>query len=200
MIKNIVLDFGDIFFDLDKTATARAMQSFGLTQLTPELDLIFKTYEKGQVATTTFLAEVSTYFPKATHPDLIHAWNSILLDFPLYRLEFIEALAQEKTHRLFMLSNTNALHINEVRKKMGAENYLRFKRVFEAFYLSHEIGMRKPDRAIFEFILQQNDLVATETLFVDDTSENTHAAAKLGIKTWNLAVGQEDIIQLKSHL
>jgi len=200
MIKNIILDFGDIFINLDKEATAKAMQSFGFKQITPELDSLFKAYEKGTVSSEKFLFTISKHFPTATQNDLIHAWNAILLDFPLARLEFVEQLAQKNKYRIFLLSNTNDIHIESVKQKMGMENYNRFKNAFEVFYLSYEMGMRKPDTEIFEFVLQQNHLKPSETLFVDDTKENTNAAASLGILTWHLQVGKEDIMQLNSHL
>ncbi|MEM9363282.1 MAG: HAD family phosphatase [Bacteroidota bacterium] len=200
MIKNIILDFGDIFINLDKAATFRAMQSFGFKEITPELDALFKSYEKGDVSSDGFLDVVAEHFPMASQEDLIHAWNAILLDFPLHRLDFVEQLAQENTYRLFLLSNTNDIHIEFVKQQMGIEDYNRFKNAFEVFYLSYEMGMRKPDTEIFEFVLQQNELKASETLFVDDTKENTDAASSLGIATWNLLVGKEDITQLKSRL
>ncbi|MCJ7468363.1 MAG: HAD-IA family hydrolase, partial [Maribacter sp.] len=66
--------------------------------------------------------------------------------------------------------------------------------------LSHEIGLRKPDREIFQFVLDDNGLIAEETLFIDDSKENTDAASALGLHCWNLRVGQEDIIELNSKL
>lgn len=200
MIKNIILDFGDIFIDLDKPATAKAMEKFGFTSLTPDFESLFNNYEKGLVSSEAFLKQVSIYFPSASEQDLVNAWNAILKDFPDSRLEFVEALAQENKYRLFLLSNTNDIHIEFVKEQMGMEKFNRFKNVFEVFYLSYEMGMRKPDTEIFEFVLNDVDLIASETLFVDDTQENTDAAARLGIKTWNLQVGKEDITQLKSHL
>jgi putative hydrolase of the HAD superfamily len=83
---------------------------------------------------------------------------------------------------------------------MGDVKYHRFKNSFEHFYLSHEIQLRKPNADIYKFVLQENQLKPAETLFIDDTFENTEAASKLGIKTWHLRVGQEDIIELKSRL
>nr|WP_299344064.1 HAD family phosphatase [Allomuricauda sp.] len=200
MIKNIILDFGDIFINLDKAATARAMIPFGFMGITPELDSLFKEYEKGTVSSSKFLQEVSNAFPKATESDLINVWNAIFLDFPDSRLDFVEQLAQENQYRLFLLSNTNDIHIEYVKKTMGMDKYNRFKNAFEVFYLSYEMGMRKPELEIFEFVLQQNDLEPHETLFVDDTKENTDSASQLGIKTWNLLVGKQDITQLKSYL
>ncbi|THV59721.1 HAD family phosphatase [Flagellimonas alvinocaridis] len=200
MIKNIILDFGDVFINLDKPAIAREMIKFGFSGITPELSLLFLAYEKGALDSQKFLEQVSGYFPEAKEPDLIYAWNSILKDFPDKRLTFLEQLAKENQHRLFLLSNTNDLHIEYIKQQMGMEKFNRFKDVFEVFYLSYEMGMSKPDAEIFEFVLEQNDLTPSETLFVDDTKENTDAAAELGIHTWNLLVGQEDITQLKRYL
>lgn len=200
MIKNIILDFGDIFIDLDKSATSKALEKFGFETLTPELVHLFNTYEKGLITSTEFLKEVSNQFPTASERDFISAWNCILLDFPNYRLEFLEEFAAENRHRLFLLSNTNDIHIEYVKQKMGMSQFNRFKEPFEVFYLSYEMGMRKPDVEIFDYVLSENRLIASETLFVDDTKENTDAAASLGIQVWNLQVGKEDITQLKSHL
>lgn len=199
MIKNIIFDFGDVFIDLDKPATAREMVRFGFEGLTPELDELFKQYEKGTVSSKEFLSITGAVFPKATEKDLINAWNAILLEFPLERLEFVENLSLEGQHRLFLLSNTNEIHIEHEKKKLG-KRFDRFKKSFEKFYLSYEIGMRKPDTEIFEFVLNENQLIAEQTLFVDDTKENIETAASLGIKTWHLNVGLEDITALKKHL
>ncbi|MER3376761.1 MAG: HAD family phosphatase [Allomuricauda sp.] len=200
MIKNIILDFGDVLINLDKPATAREMLKFGFTGITPELDILFKNYEKGLVTSDHFLDTISNRFPQANMNDLINAWNAILQDFPEERLRFLENLAQANQHRLFLLSNTNDLHIECVKEQMGRMRFSRFKNAFEVFYLSYEIGMRKPDTEIFEFVLEKNQLSAQETLFVDDVKENTDAAANLGIHVWNLQVGEEDITQLNRYL
>lgn len=200
MIKNIIFDFGDVFLNLDKSAAAKALAAYGFIETTPELDLLFKDYEKGVISTEPFLNATKAVFPKATVPQLIAAWNSILLDFPLSRLEFLEQLASKNQYRLFLLSNTNELHIDFVRKQMGDPDYGRFKDCFEQFYLSYEMGMRKPDLEIFEYILHQNYLTAPETLFIDDTLENIETASTMGIKCWHLVVGKEEVTELKNHL
>lgn len=83
---------------------------------------------------------------------------------------------------------------------MGTKNYLAFKACFEAFYLSHEIHLRKPEPEIFKMILESHALKAEETLFIDDTKEHIEAAKNLGITTWHLKVNEEDIVELKSKL
>lgn len=200
MINNIIFDFGDIFINLDKEIVFREIQKFGNAVNIPELLGLSSALEVGAITPETFVKRLNAIFPNASSQEIIGIWNGMLLDFPDYRLNFLEKLAQENEYRLFLLSNTNVLHIEEVVKIMGEPNYNRFKNCFEQFYLSHEIQLRKPNADIFEFVLKENDLNPTETLFIDDTLENTEAASKLGIKTWHLSVGQEDITELKSRL
>ncbi len=200
MIKNIIFDFGDIFINLDKQAPFREMAKFGFSQMTPELDNLAKDYEKGLIESPIFLKEMQALFSNASQDQIKAAWNSIILDFPEYRLAFMEALTKENTYRLFLLSNTNDLHIQKVMESMGMERYQRFQNCFEKFYLSHEIKMRKPNAEIYEFVLEANGLREQETFFIDDTKENTESAAALGIQVWNLQVGEQDIIDLKNHL
>jgi putative hydrolase of the HAD superfamily len=45
------------------------------------------------------------------------------------------------------------------------------------------VGLRKPDRRIFDLILQQLGVAAGEAIFVDDFRANIDSAAALGIKT-----------------
>lgn len=201
MIKNIIFDFGDVFINLDKQIIFREMQKFGGTsELTPEMISLNEIYEVGGISSEEFIDRLTTFYPKASPEQITDIWNGMLLDFPEKRLAFIESLTREGRYRLFLLSNTNALHIPYVEEKMGSNRFYRFKNSFERFYLSHEIQLRKPNAEIYRFVLDENGLEPNETFFIDDTRENTDAAEKLGIHCWNLKVGQEDIVDLKSKL
>lgn len=195
MIKNIVFDFGDIFINLDKKLFAEELQKIHISQESEETLPILQQYEMGLVSTDKFL----TFFDERLHVSqdkLKRAWNSILLDFPKERLRFIQNLSESKKYRLFLLSNTNDLHISWIQQNWGMERYNAFKICFEQFYLSHEINLRKPNNNIYEFVLTSNDLAPKETLFIDDTKENTDAAKALGIHIWNLKPGKEDVLEL----
>ena len=195
MIRNIIFDFGDIFINLDKPATIREMAKLGVSEISDEMIAVYHQYEKGLISTEQFVHFYHDTF-KIDKNDLIFAWNAVLLDFPKKRLEFLKQLAASKKYRLFLLSNTNDLHIKSIQNSLGNQFYNQFKSCFEQFYLSHEIHFRKPDSEIYEFVINQNNLKASETLFVDDLKENTVAANTLGIQTWNLIPGKEDVTNL----
>lgn len=194
MIKNIIFDFGDIFINLDKAAPINAFLELGLTTPIKEVNALNELYEVGNISTEKFLSQYKKWLPNAYEYEIVSAWDSILKDFPKYRLEFLQKLKAENKYRLFLLSNTNNLHIDNIKKTVPF--FKEFKDCFEVFYLSQEMHLRKPNDDIFEFVLNNNSLVAKETIFIDDTKENTDTASKLGMQTWNLQPGKEDVIDL----
>jgi putative hydrolase of the HAD superfamily len=195
MIKNIIFDFGAVFINLDKHgAMQNALQLFELDEFPEDLNAINCLYEEGLISTEEFLEFYQDNFPKLSKENIIEAWNHILVDFPIHRLEFIQKLASNKDHKLFLLSNTNELHIKWVQEHIPF--YEEFKSCFDAFYLSHEINLRKPNAAIYEFVLNENNLKSEETLFIDDVEANTKSASQLGIHTWNIDESSEDVVDL----
>lgn len=194
MIKTLLFDFGDVFLTLDKSATLRELQKLGMTDFSPEMFSFLQEYEKGHLSTQKFIAQFRAWFPGVSENKLIQAWNAILMDFPAKRMEFIKKLSEEKKYQLILLSNTNDLHIEWVSKHIAF--FEEFKACFDAFYLSHEINFRKPDHNIFEYVLKKHGLKSSEILFIDDTTENTKTAKKLGFHIWNLNPEKEDVTEL----
>lgn len=195
MIKNIIFDFGDVFINLDKPATYRELEKLGVKQISEEMMKVYHQYEMGLISTDEFVGFFHKEF-QISKEDLIRSWNAILLDFPLHRLQFLKELATSKKYRLFLLSNTNDLHISWIKNDWGMKLYNEFKNCFEQFYLSHEIHFRKPNKDIFEFVLNENNLKASETIFIDDTKENTDTASELGMYVWNNNPATEDVVDL----
>ena len=195
MIKNIIFDFGDVFINLDKPATKKAFADLGITEISKELQTLLDSYESGGVSTLAFLNFFKENYG-AENSDIIKAWVSILKDFPQKRLNFLKELKASGKYRLFLLSNTNEMHINFLEENLDKTFFTEFKNCFEQFYLSYKINLIKPDKTIYEFVLNENNLKASETLFIDDLAANTASAKTLGINVWNLKPGVEDVTQL----
>lgn len=194
MIDTIIFDFGDIFINLDKQATISGLQKLGLKEWNSELDRLNLLFEVGEISHDEFLAGFKKQLPNASVDEILDAWNAVLADFPLYRLEFLQMLSGK--YRLFLLSNTDSIHIETFENKTGISFYSDFYQCFEKVYFSFEIGKRKPDPDSFKYLISKHELSPKRTLFVDDKKENTDSAAALGFHVWNLQVGKEDVVDL----
>ena len=200
MINTIIFDFGDIFINLEKEAQIEAFKELGLAEPNEYLVSQNDLFEKGKISEQEFIESFQKYLPTADVHDIRKAWNTIIGEFPLYRLEFLQLLSHK--YRLFLLTNTDEIHISRFEHMTGVSFFSDFYQCFEKVYYSYEMGMRKPDTEIFSYIINKHDLSPKRTLFVDDKKENTDAAAQLGIHVWNLEVGKEDVVDLfeQKHL
>lgn len=194
MIKTIIFDFGDVFLDLDKAATKRELERHEISDFSEEILQKNREYEMGLLSSEEFIDSYCTTYPQLTSEAFTTSWNAILLKFPEHRLKFLQDLQKEGKYKLILLSNTNDIHIDWVKENISF--FEEFKECFDAFYLSQEINLRKPEHSIYQFVLEQHDLKPAETLFIDDTPENTKAAAELGIHTWNIDPSKEDVVDL----
>ncbi len=191
-IKNIVFDLGNVIIDID---VPRAAQSFAeLSGKRPEDVLesfgtsgLFGQFETGKLDAAGFRAYVRELLKNPDWEDDVvdTAWNSLLLDIPPERIEMIQKLGEN--YRLFLLSNTSSIHIEEVNQILEkATGVARLDDLFEKLFLSYEMGVMKPDPGIYEQVLQEAGLEASETLFLDDNENNIVAARALGIQTFHV--------------
>ncbi|MFB9057897.1 HAD family hydrolase [Mariniflexile ostreae] len=202
MIKTLIFDFGNVFINLDiEKAHKHALETFKIEALSQEMVAFNSFYEQGLISTEEFIGFYTENFPHLPQEDLVSVWNYMLKDFPKERLLFLEELKAASTYKLILLSNTNALHIDWVKENIP--HFDAFKSCFDAFYLSHEINLVKPNADVFEFVLAENNLEATECLFIDDNADNIKSANALQTHTWHINPKTEDVSTLfttKSNL
>ncbi|MFY0712901.1 HAD family phosphatase [Seonamhaeicola sp. NFXS20] len=194
MISTIIFDFGNVFINLNDAYTLDYIKHFESSEHFEDIIKTNLSYEKGLISTNEFLDNYVRYFPNKSKEDIKNKWNSILDDFPKHRLDFLIDLKENTNYNLILLSNTNELHINWVKKNISFYN--EFKNCFNAFYLSHKIHRRKPDKNIFNFVLNTNQLKPEECLFIDDNKDNIKTAKYLNINTWHLKPKKEDVSNL----
>ncbi len=194
MIETIIFDFGDVFINLDKKATPLTLKKLGLIEWSSQIDSLNINFEKGLITRSDFIVGLNKLVPNASPEEVLIAWNGVLLDFPIYRLEFLEKIS--KKYQLFLLSNTDSIHINNFKETNGDDFYNRFYNCFKKIYFSYDLGMRKPDVEIYNFVINNNNLNPEKTLFVDDNFDNIEGAKKTGLQVWHLQKGKEDVIEL----
>lgn len=194
MLEAIIFDLGNVFLDLDFDAQKKAFEKLGLKEWTPELENLAQFYELGKIDEINFIEAIQKYIPNQELIDIREAWNAVIVNFPMERLNFLEKLKIK--HKLYLVSNTNPTHIEKFEHRVGLTFAREFYALFDKIYFSYEIGLRKPDENFFKQIISTNNLNPKKTLFVDDMTENIKAAENLGLQTWHLQIGKENVTDL----
>ena len=114
-INSIIFDLGGVLLNLDYQLTISAFTDLGM----PDSEALFSQksqtsffddFETGKISAKTFRTEVRSYIKKeVTDAQIDAAWNTMLLDFPKERFDFVHALTER--YRVFLLSNTNEIHM-----------------------------------------------------------------------------------------
>jgi epoxide hydrolase-like predicted phosphatase len=188
--KYIIFDLGGVIINLsvpDTFAAFAKASGKALEEVNRYANAqVFFDYEKGLISDAQFREEVKTILNwKASDEAFDRCWNAMLLDIPIERLQLLERL--KKDYRIFLLSNTNGIHLKKFNQILNELTGLEaMDHYFHQAYYSHQMKMRKPDAEIFEFVLNENQLNPSETLFLDDNISNLEGAAKTGIQTFHV--------------
>ena len=200
-IRNLIFDLGGVLYPIDYQASLDAFKILGIPEFDrffsqASQDHLFDRFDRGELSPEAFRQKIRhlTGLPLEDQ-QIDDAWNAMLLEFPPHHLDLLEGLRGH--YRLFLLSNTNAInypvfqqHMNE---RFGLEDIDPF---FEKTYLSYRVGLRKPEREVYELILRENELLGEETLFVDDSLQHVEGARRAGLKAVWLNLKQMKVTDL----
>ncbi len=202
MLRNIIFDLGGLFINVHMHRTLELLEHKTGCKLEAEMSLlkadhVFTRYETGHISTDSFISALQAALPVTlSHAELVEAWNAVLGDFHKERLEEIQPLRAH--YRIFLLSNTNDLHVQGfediLERKYG---FRSLEPYFEKVYFSQRMGLRKPEPAIYHQVLAENQLVASETLFIDDSPDNLIGAKQAGIHTAHHPPNADIVLTLK---
>lgn len=190
-IKHIIFDLGGVILNLDHQLTSKAFGELGIADF-PSLynqfkgSRLFDDLETGKVTPEAFLQAMHQHVPAhVTDQQIIDAWNAMLLDFPLQRLQLLQQL--QLHYDTYLLSNTNAIHLEKfnsiLQESRGIPSLDTF---FNKAYYSHLMGYRKPEKEAYQLILDNHGLNPAETVFIDDTLPNIEGARAVGLQTIHL--------------
>ncbi|HWK99167.1 MAG TPA: HAD family phosphatase [Parapedobacter sp.] len=194
-IRNIILDYGNVLFDIDFPRLRQSFIDLGI----PDVDafyghkaqhVLFDAFDKGIITATQFRNELRNAAHNGELGDeaIDAAWNSLLVGVRPYHHELL--LQLKKQYRMFLLSNNNEIHYQWIMDYLNREFGLTGNgSFFEKDYYSHLMRMRKPDEAIFKFVLSAHGLNPAETMFVDDSPQHIETANKLGLQAHLLSPG-----------
>ena len=133
-------------------------------------------------------ATIRTGLPKSDIVELMDHVPESLIPKP-ETVELIQ-IVKQKGNRVFVLSNMHVSVIRDLREKY------RLWDLLDGMVVSCEIHMVKPELGIYQYLLEQHNLSADETVFIDDMMVNLEPAEKLGIR----CIQFKDSIQCEREL
>jgi putative hydrolase of the HAD superfamily len=198
-LKNILFDLGGVILDLNVSATLEQFLNLGFPKELlsyPEnyyTDIFYK-YETGKSSTVEFRNSIRKLSGVNFSDDAFDkAWCAMLSRVPEKRTRLIKKLSRD--YKLYILSNTSELHIESFNKMFREAAGYKLSDVFTHGFYSHETGLHKPDHAAFQHVLESANILAGETLFLDDNIHNVKAAKELGFNVIHITenLKMEDI-------
>lgn len=179
MIKTFIFDLGKVIVPFDHDRGLRLLESqccFSMDDMRRKVYASEETklYQMGKVTSTEFYAAIKTILNlRLNYERFVEIWNHSFTLTPLIDEIVIENLA--KKYRLLILSDTNELHFEFIRRKFP------ILRHFDDFVLSYEVGFLKPSEEIFRIAVERSSCAPEECIFTDDVPLNVEGARKVGI-------------------
>lgn len=204
-IKLIVFDYGGVIIDLYPEKTRSEFWELGLKnpdELYSPLGQVglFDEFDKGLIDPIEFLNELKKYFPSSVETNqIVDAWNAMLGHISTEKLSYVSQLKEK--YQVCLLSNTNEIHLEYIKannQPSGLTNSLEEN--FDKVYYSCRLGMRKPEKEIFEFVMNKHKVKPQEILFIDDTSMHIEGANKCGWKTLKVERNENWFVRLNECL
>ena len=192
MIRNIIFDLGGVLLDIDYRRTEKAFKDLGFENFDEVYSQLqqtetFDLFETGDLSADEFRDAIREACGNdLSDADIDKAWNAMLIDLPEKHISYLDTVRDD--YRIVLLSNTNELHLEAIYEKFGHE-YTEFEYLFERTYYSHLVGYRKPEIEIFEEILEDREMEADETLFIDDSLQHVEGAKEAGLHAYHLQAG-----------
>lgn len=184
-IKALIFDLGGVIVDLDWQLCVDNFKKIGINEMenllstTMQKDFVLD-YELGNISSEKFREKLRQYTQNpVTDKELNYAWQSLLIKVPQEKLALLKEL--RKYYKVYMLSNTNEMSYQKCLDEMFNVNGNSVDDYFDKCFLSYQLHICKPNKEIFEYVLNKTGFQADECLFLDDGVKNIEAAKLLGI-------------------
>jgi glucose-1-phosphatase len=180
-IKVLLFDLGRVLVDFDHLRAAQRIAAF--CSKTPDqiYDLFFESgvtaaFEAGKITPEDFYLQVKQMLDlKLSYGSFEPIWNDIFFLSAKNRSVFSLANSLRTHYKTALLSNINILHYEYLKK-----NFPIFG-AFDRIFLSFQLGLIKPDKKIYNLVIQELGVSPEEIFYTDDRPELVESAKSLGI-------------------
>ena len=188
--KALLFDLGGVVVDVDFDRALAAWAPHSSLSL-PDLrrafkfDLQYQRHERGEISSSEYFDHLATILElSASRTVVAEGWNAVFVGEVAQTRAMVQAMRAHLP--CYAFTNTNASHM-PVWSALLPEVVASFDRIFA----SHEIGMRKPERAAFERICRAVGVEARSIMFFDDLLENVQAARAAGLQAVHVRTSED---------
>ncbi|KEY57242.1 glucose-1-phosphatase [Serratia sp. DD3] len=177
-----IFDLGNVIVDIDFKRVLGVWSNLSgvpLATLSDRFSMgeIFQQHERGEVSDEEFAEKLCAEMGIGLSFEQFAAgWQAVFVSLRPEVIDIMHRLRSEG-HRVVVLSNTNRLHCD-----YWPQHYPEVAEAADHLYLSQDIGMRKPDANIYQYVLKAENTPADQAVFFDDVAANVAAAKALGIE------------------
>jgi putative hydrolase of the HAD superfamily len=195
-IKNIIFDFGGVIVDINKQNAIKRFKELGVETIEDYLGEfrqtgVFLALEEGKIEVDEFNAAICKIAGKEiSAQDIASGWLAFLdKKVDANKIALLKDL--HRRFKLYLLSNTNPVIMGWANSDEFLPSHEPLSSFFDKCYCSYQIGCAKPDRAIYEHMIEDSGILASETLFVDDGENNINMGRFFGFKTHLYKKGED---------
>ena len=187
-IKNIAFDFGGVVLALSLEGAIKTFERIGVKDARQRLDAfhqkgVFEDLEAGRISMEEFRVAMCQLVGKEVSlQDCYEAWHGYVDYVPQQNLDMLLRL-RGKGYQVCLLSNTNPFMMMWAESPEFDGQGHPVSYYFDKLYLSYQCGIMKPAPKIFQMMLEGQNALPEETLFIDDSETNVKVAQSLGIHT-----------------
>ncbi|WP_455674070.1 HAD family hydrolase [Phocaeicola sp.] len=195
-IKNIVFDFGGVIVDIDRDTAVKKFIEIGVKDADSLLDKyhqkdIFLEVEDGRIDAEEFRQKLSALCGKdLTYKEVESGWKSFILAVEQYKPDYLAEL-RARGYKVFILSNTNPYIMGWARSTEFTSAGRPLDDYVDKIYASYLVKCVKPNRGIFDYMIEDTGINPDETLFVDDGASNIEIGKELGFVTLQPKNGED---------
>lgn len=196
--KNIFFDLGGVLFNIDLPRTLKALAELGVAVPVSADDgqplrglpvgdhLIFQLISRvdmGEVRREQFLEIMHTMCrPDVTDEQIIEAYCT-MITVPVSRLALMKRLRER--YNVYLLSNIGDVHWDYVLRTTRELGY-PMDECFDHCFCSFQLGVSKPNPAIFQRVIEGSGVVPGESLYIDDFDDNIVAGKAAGLLAYKI--------------
>ncbi len=179
----LLFDLGGVLVEIDFGRALKAWAPYSSRSLDElkarfRFDEQYEKHERGEIGANDYFEHIASVLElDATCQEVARGWNAIFVG----EIESTRLLV-ESARRIvpcYAFTNTNATHMAHWSSRFPA-----VVGALDRIFASHEMGLRKPERAAFDYIARATALPAHSLAFFDDLAENVAAAAEAGLQAF----------------